>query len=78
MQDVRHEIWRDPEHRRLWGLEMLDQEIIGCIGPFREETALPERLDTFAFERNAELLRWLRRRRRQRLPRLNTAAAPAG
>jgi hypothetical protein len=61
MSSVRHELWRDPETRRVWGLEMLEGEVIGCVGPF-PETMSPPALDALAFERNGELMRWLGRR----------------
>jgi hypothetical protein len=78
MESVSCEIRRDPESRRLWGLEMFDHEIIGCAGPFLDETALPAQFEESAFERNAELLRWLSRRGLQRLPHLPRATTPGG
>jgi hypothetical protein len=70
MGKVRYEIWRDSESHRLWGLELFDHEIIGCIGPLRDDDASPPPLADGAdmgFERNADLLRWISRKRRQSL-----------
>jgi hypothetical protein len=61
MLNVRREIRRDVASGRLWALEVFGHEIIGCLGPFGTEAAIPPHLDRVAFERNGELLRWLRR-----------------
>jgi hypothetical protein len=62
MPTVTREIWTDPKSRRLWGVEVFNREIIGCLGPFQDASAFPRSLGEIAFERNAELLRWLRHR----------------
>jgi hypothetical protein len=68
MRDVHCEIRRDAEFCRLWGLEVVDHEITGCVGPFREGTVSPSWFETVAFERNPELLWWLRGRHLQQIP----------
>jgi len=62
MHNVHCEVGRDPETHQLWGLEVFDDKIIGCVGPFSHEAAIPARLGAERFERNGELLRWLRQR----------------
>jgi hypothetical protein len=44
---------------------MLEDEVIGCVGPF-PETMPPPVFDALAFERNGELMRWLGRRALER------------
>jgi hypothetical protein len=61
MEHVRRELRRDPESDRLWGVEVFDNRIIGCVGPWPPAT-FPPPLDEVAFERNGELVRWLDRR----------------
>lgn len=59
---VQREIRRDVESNQLWGVEIFEREIVGCLGPFATETAIPPYLDDKIFERNGELLRWLSRK----------------
>jgi len=56
---VQREIRRDIESNQLWGLEIFEHEVVGCLGPFATEAAIPRYLDEMAFEQNGELLRWL-------------------
>ena len=58
---------RDHELRRVWGLEVFNDIVVGCTGPFSDETAFRECRDTIVFERNPDLLRHLGRKRRQRV-----------
>ena len=62
MTPVRREIRRDIESNPLWGLEIFEREIVGCLGPFATEAAIPPYLDEMTFERNRDLLRWLSRK----------------
>jgi hypothetical protein len=62
MAPVQREIRRDIESNKLWGLEIFDHEIVGCLGPFATEAAIPSYLGEMTFERNGELLRWLSRK----------------
>jgi len=59
MPPVQREIRRDIESNQLWGLEIFEHKIVGCLGPFATDAAIPQYLDEMAFERNGELLRWL-------------------
>lgn len=59
MDHVRRELRRDLETGRLWGVEVFDERIIGCVGPWSPTGTPPPSLDDVAFERNAELVRWL-------------------
>ena len=68
MQNVRREIWHDVDCGALWELELLDDSIVGCIGPFRDESAVAAHLGEVAVERNPQMLRWLRHRRHLRGP----------
>ena len=67
MHDIHREVGRDPESNRLWELEVLEDKIVGCAGPFRDVAALPSPFEPVAFERNTELLRWLTHRHLQRV-----------
>ena len=62
MAPVQREIRRDIEYNKLWGLEIFEREIVGCLGPFATDAAVPRHLDEMTFERNRELLRWLSRK----------------
>ena len=62
MTPVQREIRRDIESNQLWGLEIFEREIVGCLGPFATEAEIPRYLDEMSFERNGELLRWLSRK----------------
>lgn len=62
MPSVERQIRRDLESNRLWGLEIFENEIVGCLGPFANEAAFPRDLREIPIERNAELLRWLTRK----------------
>jgi len=62
MQLTQCEVRRDVESGRLWVLQVVGDEITGCCGPFAHDAVVPESLEASVFERNTELIRWLRGR----------------
>lgn len=77
MRKVRREVWHDGGTGRFWALELFEGEIIGCFGPFQDEAALPSLLDVIPFERNPEILRWIRQRHASYARQLTGASAVA-